>query len=238
MAFTHSKDGRVLINERHASGHVSGFTASHRLNLSEVPALGDGGMKFIAGLLDGAFSVDGYFDPDSDSLWSELKASRGTTEGLLATVLPDGFTIGSPAFVTIGNISSFTTDSAVTDAVSLAMESQPNGGVDWGVSLHPHTAETATGNAASVDNTASSSNGGVATLHVTAASGTSPTLDAAVQHSVDDSVWVDLIEFTQATAETSERKTVTGTVNRYLRGEWEIGGTSPSFTFVIAFARR
>ena len=75
-------------------------------------------------------------------------------------------------------------------------------------------------------------------MHVTAVSGTSPTLDAVVRHSADDTTYADLATFTQATAVTAERKTVTGTVNRYLKCSLTIGGSStPTVTAAIGFAR-
>lgn len=106
-----------------------------------------------------------------------------------------------------------------------------------GYVLLPRAARTTSGNGTSKDDTASSSNGATAILHCTAASGTSPTLAVKVQHSADNSTWADLITFTTLTAAGAERKVVSGTVNRYVRAIWTIGGTSPSFTFAVTFAR-
>lgn len=69
------------------------------------------------------------------------------------------------------------------------------------------------------------------TLAVTAASGTSPTLDITIQGSDDASTWYTLGTFTQ--------KTTTGTEKRafpaapYVRYASTIGGTTPSFTYSI-----
>ena len=57
-----------------------------------------------------------------------------------------------------------------------------------------------------------------------------------LQHSVDNSVWVDLITFTAAAAPTSETFEVAGTVNRYLRDQRTINASS-SLTYVSGFAR-
>jgi hypothetical protein len=50
---------------------------------------------------------------------------------------------------------------------------------------------------------------------------------------------VDLVTFTQATTTTSEVKLVAEgtTVNRYLKAEFTVGGTSPSYTAIIGFGR-
>lgn len=238
MAFVHSKSSRVLMNERHLSGAISGYSVSHQRANSEATSLLDEGAKFIPGLLNGSLTVNGMFESGAANIDATVRATIGVNDGLLVTVLPDGFTIGKPAFFCVAETTGYTVDAAVADTVTIAVEGQPENGVDWGVSQHAHGSETATGNSASVDNSASSAGGGVAVLHVTAASGTTPTLDVKIQHSADDSVWADLITFTQATAATSERKTVTGTVNRYTREVHTLGGTSPSFTYAVAFARR
>jgi hypothetical protein len=238
VAFVHSKNGRVMVNNRHLSGRINGWTVAGERNLGETTTLVDDGARFIPGLRSGSITVNGLFDGGAGDIDEEIQASDGALDGLLTTVLPDGFTIGKPAFIATSNLSSYAIESSVSDTVSLTVEATPNDGVDHGRAVHAHTAETATGNSASVDNGASSTNGGVASLHVTAASGTTPSLTVKVQHSTDNTTFVDLISFTAATAVTSERKTVTGTVNRYVREQHTISGTSPNFTYAAAFARR
>lgn len=235
----HSKNSRIMVNERHLSGEMTGFTITHRRQLSDgVTTLTDEGKRYIPGLLDGRLSLAGVFDSTAGLIDDEVSTAAGTDDGLLVTALPDGFTIGKPAAIVLADIADYQVLAKVTDPVGITLDAQPDEGVDWGRSLHAHTAETATGNSTSVDNAALSSNGGVASLHVTAASGTTPSDTVKVQHSTDDSVWVDLITFTAATTTTSERKTVTGTVNRYVRETHTISGTNPSFTYAVAFARR
>lgn len=71
-------------------------------------------------------------------------------------------------------------------------------------------------------------------LDVTAASGSSPTLDVVVQTShngVDN--WRNLLAFAQKTAVSSERQCVSG-ADRYVRAVATIGGTTPSLTFSLS----
>lgn len=99
------------------------------------------------------------------------------------------------------------------------------------VTLAAPAARTATGNGSSlalVDR-----NQLRLTLDVTAASGTTPTLDVTVQHSPDGSTWATLGTFAQRTAAGSERKIFSG-VDRYVRANHAIGGTAPSFTFSVS----
>lgn len=85
-----------------------------------------------------------------------------------------------------------------------------------------------------------------AQLAVTAASGTTPTLDVTWQHSIDNgTTWFTVSTFTQKTATGNELKVeaevAAATAEVYgncMRAIWTIGGTSPSFTFSVkAFAQ-
>lgn len=99
----------------------------------------------------------------------------------------------------------------------------------------------------------------VVELAVTAASGTSPTLDLYVQQTLDNTTYVDVAHFTQVTATlTNPHRVVLNSTDvvdalkegigdatiaanslgfplltNKLRIKWVIGGTTPSFTFAV-----
>lgn len=71
-------------------------------------------------------------------------------------------------------------------------------------------------------------------LDVTAASGTTPTLDVKIK--TKDPVsgkWFDLASFTQATGITSEMKAVSGLIGSQIAAFYTIAGNTPSFTFSL-----
>ena len=103
--------------------------------------------------------------------------------------------------------------------------------------LLPLATVSATGTGSATNYGSATSSGGAGTLQVTAVDGTSPTADVKIRHSADDITYADLVTFTQATARTAERKTVSGTVNQYLKATYTIGGTAPNVTLVVGFAR-
>lgn len=71
-------------------------------------------------------------------------------------------------------------------------------------------------------------------LNVTAASGTSPTLDINYQVSPDDgTTWFTHTSFTQATGTTTERVVFTRPAGVRARISYTLGGTSPDFTFSL-----
>lgn len=234
----HSKSSRVLVNTRHLSGSISGYSVSHQRAVSPTTALLDEGARYIPGLLNGAISLNGMFDSAAGGIDETVRATIGADDGMLVTVLPDGMAVGRPAYFAAAETTQYTVDTAVAEAVTITVEGQPEDGADWGVSLHGHSVETATGVAAAVDNGAGTTGGAVAALHVTGntSDGTST---VKVQHSVDDNVWVDLATFAAIGAAqlSAERLTVTGTVNRYIRASWTLAG-SGDVTFVVVTARR
>ncbi len=72
-------------------------------------------------------------------------------------------------------------------------------------------------------------------VDVTAASGTTPTLDISVQWSMDGTIWSPAATpdtFTQITAVTSVVKTFQVKAPNF-RVVYAIGGTTPSFTFSV-----
>lgn len=236
MSRTHGKNSRVLVNSSHLSGDINGWRFEHRRNYGEVTNLLSDGEEFIPGQLAGAVQLQGNFNSGAGNITAVLDTAAAAEGGLLTTILPEGLTVGTFAFIAEGNVSAREVPAAVKDAVKMTIDGTPNDGVDWGVLLHGLTAETADGNGTGVDNTAASSNGGVASLHATAYTGLT-SIVVKIQHSTDNSSWSDLITFATVTATTWERKTVTGTANRYVRAWWDVTG-SGSCTFAVAFARR
>lgn len=237
MSFGHSKNSRVLLNEIHVSGDVTNYSVSLTRELSEVTTLLDTGCRYLPGLKSGTVSVQGVLDvAAAGSLYNEAVTTPGVDDGALWTVLPDGLTVGNFAFITVSDPSGFTVDSTVHDAVKLSIEGTADDGVDLGVSLHGLTAETTGTNAASVDNLAATTNGGVGVVHVTAYTGFTNVVPK-IQDSADNISFADILTFTTVTGVTSQRSLITGNVRRYIRALWTVSGTG-SITFAMAFARR
>src|SRR6266511_450254 len=236
MAFVNTKNSRVFLNATHQSGQISGYTIAHSREYSTATTFLDSGTRWVPGLLSVSTNIKGYCDSSAATLYATALAVFGTANGALWTVFPDLATIDQPAMIVNSNIQGFDVPASVKDTVSLNIDAMPDDGVDMGVSLHDHTAETADGNGASVNNLAATTNGGVASLHVTAFSGLTNNI-IKVQHSTDNSIWTDLVTFTTVTGPTFQRSTVAGTVNQYLRAFWDVTGSGTN-TFVVAFARR
>ena len=100
------------------------------------------------------------------------------------------------------------------------------------VTLLASAARTVTASAAGIPGFAAA-NKLVIQLNVTAASGTTPTLDVVVQDTVDGTNYGTIATFTQATGTTKEVIRLATPFTDTLRVVYTIGGVTPSFTFSV-----
>src|SRR5262245_20525669 len=117
MGRVHTKDSRVFVNAAHLSGSVTGWRFEHRRMLSDVTCLGHAGDRFLPGQLAGGLGVRGVFDSAAGDITATLDAAAAAEGGLLATIAPEGLTVGKLAFIAQGNVSARAVDAAVKDAV-------------------------------------------------------------------------------------------------------------------------
>lgn len=237
--FRHGKRTAVLLNGTDMSPFLNEATTTTEIETAETTTFGDTDKTYIVGLADGTISTSGLFD-------STAGASDAVLRGLIAqedntfTVLPEGNTAGTRSILANGQLTSYEISSPVADVISISAEVQADGGLLNGVAL---TGLESTGSASAttseINNSASTSNGGLFNLHVT-----SNTHDGSatikVQHSSDNVTYADLVTFTSVSASTTggESITSTGAVNQYLRTLSTLAGASGSVTYHVSAARR
>lgn len=149
--------------------------------------------------------------------------------------------VGDPTFSIPNQQASYTVAGDAPCTVSVNMNPGQTGSLSvgglmspWGRALAVGASLSGNTNGTSVDNAASSANGGIGYLHLTASSG--GTWAFTIQHSTDNSTFSDLITFSaNGSAVTAEQGTVTGTVNRYVR--FRAVRTSGTVTAWVAFVR-
>jgi hypothetical protein len=106
------------------------------------------------------------------------------------------------------------------------------GWIGWNEALVPSAARTTSGNSGVIEGY------GPATalrlqLNVTAASGTTPTLNVIVEDTFDGTTFNTVGTFAQKTAVSREVINITTPFTDRLRVTWTIAGTTPSFTFTV-----
>lgn len=235
MAFIHGKGTSVYFNTTDFSSYLTNVDMTKVSDVAETTTFGNDNKTYIAGEKDGTISLSGMFDATGDALVQPFVGSTSNTNVIVAI---DTLSATKRVSFASGLFTEYGISDPVGDLVAISMSVQADDGFYSGTVLENATV-TATGSGTARDNTTSTTNGGGAFLLVTSASGTSPTLDAKITHSADDSTYADLTTFTQATGATSEIKTIAGgtTINRYLKVEYTVGGTSPSFDVVVGFSR-
>jgi hypothetical protein len=237
---TNSRWYRLIVDEVDLSGD-SRQIGEFGVNYQTAPVEGwsDGVMYFTIGQAEHMLSGYQAVFNNTASTGSHTELS-GIEEYIVS--LPIGIraapAVGDPAFLASFEQLNYLVDG--TDGVLANVEfAKSITDIDheaaWGVTLAPGTSLSATTNGTSVDNAASSANGAMAHLHVTATSSGNWTLK--VQDSTDDAAWSDLITFSaDGSAVTAEAADVAGTVDRYVRFQaTRVAGTT---SFWVTFVRQ
>lgn len=247
--FVHGKDTGVLVDEFDLSAFFTTVDVSHAIDTAETTGFGSAAKSYVTGLRDGTLSLSGMWSADSDGSDEELAAILGAATTPVVTVKHGGAAIGNRATLAKAHETSYAISSPVADIVTVTADfnastdatSNLTLSIAQGVQLSAGTsiAFGSLGNLASADSGASSANGGVGNLHVTANTIAGGTTTIKIQDSANNATWADLITFTAVSASTvtSQQSVVTGTVDRYLRVTASTAGSSGSITFHVAFAR-
>ena len=237
--FAHGKNVNVFVNEYDFSTYFNDVSASSMVETAEVSAFGSSAKEYIVGLTDGTVSLSGMFDGTATGTDVVFSAVLGSTTKQNVIVAPSGHSNGASAIMLEADDTSYEVSGAVADVVQTSAEFQSSDGVEHGKILSSGSAISATGNGTSVDNAASSANGGVGFVSVPTNT-RNGNITVKVQQSADNSTFTDLITFTvvSSTQKTFQRVEVTGTVARYLRVNYTVAGSTGSATPVVAFARR
>lgn len=232
MAFVSATKSRVLAGSFSYSCYSRGFSMSSSVDMLEVSTLCDDAKAFIPGQESSTASFDLIYD----AAQAAHAGTWSTATELPVTYLPDGAAVSERAFLLDSIRTEYSITSSVTGTVDATLSTQTTGDTGYGVALSGLAAVTADTNGTSVDNGASSANGAVAHLHVTAFSGLTSNA-VRIEHSTNNSTWTTLGTFTTATGTTTQRLDIAGTVNRYVRVVDDVTGTG-SCTRLVALARR
>lgn len=239
MANYSSKDvGFVLLGPYSIHSDTTQLSDKIEALTDETTTLGDTWEECAAvGVSKASITQQGFFNDENDALHEALSELQGTSRVFSYSV--EGNTVGKRFIGYAGAMEVDYERIASLGKLHRATATyQGNGSVEEGLILHALGARTSDGDSTgddSIDHAALTSNGGSAYLHVIAYSGFSSVV-FKVLHDTDDSGYADLVTFATITAVGSERKTVTGTVNRHLACSWDVTG-SGSVTFMIGFKR-
>lgn len=240
--FRHGKNTKVYFANTDLTTYFNQGSVSQAVDMGDTTTFGASGKTYVAGLIDAKTTLSGLFDGTANAVDQVLAAALGV-EDQTFTYMMEGGVVGRRCYCGQVDMASYQVNSPVADVVSTSLEANADGGLFSGyvLAVDQSVSTATTTNGTGVDNGVLTSNGGIAVLHVTANAQTATTA-FKIQHSVDNSVWVDLSPaFTTVgiATKTSERILIAAgtTVNRWLRVVATTTGTG-AIVYSAAFARR
>ena len=247
--FIHGRTSKVYVDEFDLTSYFNDSNVTISQAADDTTAYGNTSKSYLPGLRSGTVGLTGMWSADTDGSDEELQALLGNATTPLLTVAEAAGTIGNRAVLAKAHATSYAISNPVAGvaAVTADFEASTDGTTNvtnalaTGVQLTTGAsiAYGSLGDLASVDNAASSANGGIGVLHVPTDTIGGGATTIKIQHSANDSTWADLISFTavSAGAVPSQLSAVSGTVNRYLRATASTAGSSGAITFMVSFAR-
>ena len=240
--FRHGKNVNVFLDQYDFSTYFNNVSASTTIDTAETSAFGTSAKSYVVGHRDGTVSLSGMFEATESVGTDQFFATAlGSATKIKLIVAPEGNSVGAGAIVLVADDTSYEVSSAIADIVQASAEFQSTDAVEHGKILSSGSAISATGNGTGVDNALATTNGGAGFLSVPVNT-RNGNITVKIQHSADDSTFADLVTFTvvSSTAKTSERVEVASgtTVNRYLRVNYTVAGSTGTATPIVAFSRR
>ena len=239
-----SDDGFLLVDGYDLAGVSTALEDTVEAMTEDTMGIGDSWPEpEYVGLKQWSLTQQGFYNDAADSVNAALNGSQGAQR-----VVCYGFEGSTPGKRFVGASGAVEVDyHRVISRGELHKANanyQGSGRVWEGVILHELSTETADGDtegADSVDNGASSANGGVWFVQVPALSlGGHTNLTVKLRHSADDITYADKDTATAVTsAPAVEARTVAGTINRYTACSWDFtgAGSGPSARFFVGLAR-
>ena len=239
MAFLHGRSTAVYLNSTVMSGYLTQTDFEVSVDTHDTTTYGKGWKEFIPGLLDSTTGFQGIFDAAAGTV---IEAALGVDSGVV-TYCPDGGTaVGGRARLISATATNYAESAPVADVVKFSWDVQSQSTTGFGQVLHPMGEDTNTTTNSSKDDTAATSTGWVAHLHVTLVDGGSWVVK--LEDSADNSSWADVSggAFTAATGVTAERlrsSASTTQLRRYVRcTATRTGGSAgQGITYHLSYAR-
>ena len=213
------------------SGDASGIdTLSGARATLPTTGINKSSMERAYGRGDGEISWSTWFN---DAAGQEHSALKGLPTSDVLVIVDTGGSAGDPAAMLLGKQINYDWSRPGDGSLAGSIQALNNGvPLEWGETIIALSTITAAGQSTSQDNGGSSTAGAAVMFMCTAFSGTNYT--GTVQDSSDDTTFATLIAMTQITAvNQAERKTVTGTVDRYTRVDHAGTFTSVDVIFVL-----
>lgn len=236
MATSIYKNVKAYLGGRDISGDLNKVALSYGAELQDDTVFGDttrsnkAGLKTIGAALEGFVQSDGT-DAIEDIIWDKF-----ATADEVLTISPESGAAAEVAFSFKSVLANYSPGGQVGDLYAFSVDANGTGTIYRGTIMETGAKTVTADGTARELGAVSSTQKLYASLHVIAASGTTPTLDVVIQS--DDAQGflsaTNRITFAQMTTIGAQLLTADGAItDTWYRAVMTLGGTSPSFTVVI-----
>jgi len=239
MASQVIKDAKLYVGEYDLSGDHVSIALTYGSEPQDDTAMGDDTRSNAGGLKTVSFSGEGFWSGGDNAVDDAIFGKIGTAN-VPMTIAPAGETLANDAYLFRATPDNYAPGAGVGEMFRFSVSANGSGGVGAVRGILAHVgSETETGSETKQELGAVSASQSVyAALHVLTVSGTDPTLDVLVRSDANADAGGEStrLTFTQATAITSEWKSLAGAItDTFWDVSWTIGGTNtPTFEFVVS----
>lgn len=254
--YIHGKSAALLHGAYDISPWITEMASTQTIQPADTSHFGSNSKTYIVGQDDGTGTFSGLYDgtqsltfPNGTTginqiMMNAIAAEEAAAGGNTATPVTfgmEGISVGAACVLGGAKHTSYKITTVITDVNKIDGDIQFTGGVKGGYFLQSEAPMTTTFTGTALDNgvtPGATTKGARAHLHVLANANTG-NVTAKIQHSTDNSTWVDLQSFTIVPTITLASEWITiapQTINRYVRTLITLAGTG-SVTAPVAFAR-
>lgn len=241
MPFKHGKATELWLDAINVSEFFNDLTLDVDVDVAETSTFSGSYKTYIEGNAASKVTAKGFYDKVNDAALATALRNGGS----VLTYFPAGATaIGDLGRLVSIHESSLGESSPVGGAVIMSYNAQGDAIVGYGWALHLMGVDTGTTTGATRDDTAATSTGWTAHLHVTAVTGSPTSWTVKIQDSADGGSWADVTggSFTATTIPVAQRlrsAALTTQLRRYVRYvATVVGGAGPTITFGLAYSRQ
>lgn len=230
---------RVFVNEFNLSSYLDQADVELLGSAVEFTTFVDDERKYNpSGVRDGSAMCTGFADGDADAV-SEVLDSIFNTAGNLVTICPEGNTQGVGAWLLQAISHQFKARSSILQQsrITGGFRVQKDG-IMYGNLAHAQAVRTSAGasNGPNIDlGSGPAARTGMVLLHAFSVTGSTPTIQAALQHSDDGSTgWAAVATTSTLNAAGSAVAVFKGSIKRYIRGVLTLGGSGLSINCAVS----
>jgi hypothetical protein len=234
------RSDRILVNGYNLSSAMNKIEVKSTREKLDKTSLADGNRIFESGFRTGEASTEGFFDSNTVSADKITDVVSAAFESGAQEVVSLGYglyALGGAVYMFDGCVANWDLPITVNQIILTNANWSSNNGMMRGKWLASAQYDAGTNNGTSVDNGAATTNGGL--FHVHLENDDATDVDVKLQHSTDNSTWVDLTAVNNlSAANDAAAATVAAgtTVRRYLRTVATVTGGN-TILVSAAFAR-